>query len=156
MGLDLGAPDKPSHTSYAFIRSMRAYMPRGHRRFLDALETEMASTSIRAYVAELLAQGQGEAAGAAVAAAVVAAYDACVNSLVALRRSHLSIVLSFILRQQQQQQQSSSAQEGNDAAGLERAAGGKGTGGMPLVEFLTPLKEETEAARLLVGKGKDG
>lgn len=168
LGIDLGGPSAASgsRASYAFIRSMRAYMPRGHRRFLEALDDETAATddvqqrggqegsdgdgdgrgggarpSIRGYVAGLLARGKG--------AAVVAAYDACVEALVAFRRAHLSVVNAYILRQQQLLQvQGTGRGEGEGDAGLAGAAGGKGTGGTGVVDFLLPLKAETGKARL--------
>lgn len=145
LGIDLGAPSASSRNSYGFVRSMRAYMPRPHARFLEALEADMKGPpNLRGYVAALQ-QREGKEGEAA----VVAAYNACVGALVAFRRAHLSIVQTFILRQQE-------AGEGDSGgAGLEKAAGGKGTGGMPLVEFLAPIKAETEAAKLLGGNGKD-
>jgi hypothetical protein len=137
---------------------MRAYMPRGHRRFLNALEEAdgaiggSSCPSIRAYIAALKGSKEEEKGGEV----VVAAYDACIEALVAFRRAHLSIVQTYILRQQQQQQQQAEGEGGGEGErggeergqGLEKAAGGKGTGGMPLLAFLVPLKEETEAARL--------
>lgn len=119
--------------------------------FLDTLEAEKGSAcSIRGYVAGLMGGGDGRGEGAE----VVAAYNACVDALVAFRRSHLSIVQAFILRLQKQQpravqgEEEVEEEEGKRRQGLEKAAGGKGTGGMPLLDFLGPLKEETEVARL--------
>ena len=161
---------------------MRAYMPRGHRRFLDDLEEENAAAaaaaadvrqgqggddgdggihcdgdgdcgrpSIRGYVAGLVERRGEEGAGL-----VVAAYDACVEALVAFRRTHLSVVNVYILRQQPNAQERGGADDPSslgEGAGLARAAGGKGTGGTGVLEFLAPLKEETEKARL-AGRSK--
>lgn len=102
--------------------------------------------SIRKYVVGLVERQGEEGAGV-----VVAAYDACVDALVAFRRAHLSVVNVYILRQERGGADDASSL--GQGAGLARAAGGKGTGGTGVLEFLAPLKEETEKARL-AGRSK--
>ncbi len=132
LGVDHNEVGEGSRSSYAFLKQMRAYMPKGHRRFLDELEEDMnAPLSIRRYV--LGRQEENRALGKA--------YDGCVEALVAFRKSHLGIVQLYISDQQ--------GNKGQEKGGLEKAAGGKGTGGSTPKEFLEPLRQQTVDALVL-------
>lgn len=131
LGVDHNEVGKGSRPSYNFLKQMRAYMPKAHCRFLDALEGDMiAPLSIRRYV--LGRKQENRALGKA--------YDGCLEALVAFRKSHLAIVQLYISDQQG---------KGQEKGGLEKAAGGKGTGGSTPKEFLEPLRQQTVDALVL-------
>ncbi|GAB5031271.1 indoleamine-dioxygenase [Nannochloropsis oceanica] len=148
-----------SQSSYQFVKAMRAYMPKGHRRFLEALEEDVKiedeeegrekRMSIRRYVlwrCEECEGGKEERKEDGLR--LVRAYDGCVEALVAFRMSHLGIVRLYITHQQ-----GGKGGRKTGGGGLEEAAGGKGTGGQAPKEFLKPLRDQTAAA-LLEGKVK--
>lgn len=142
--------DHRGHASYPFLKLMRAYMPKGHRSFLDDLEFDMQKcreSSIRAYA---LQHPESE---------VAQGYDACISELGLFRSQHLGIVSSYVLAPQKKKRaveeaQSSVEEKCGERAGaeeggkLEDAAGGKGTGGMALNAFLRPLRDQTIASSI--------
>lgn len=88
------------------------------------------------------------------------AYDACLSALAEFRTKHLGIVTLYILSQQRTAADGSAPPPprpeggGSEAAaaagrGLEKAAGGKGTGGQDLLTFLRPLRDETLQRRAM-------
>lgn len=149
LGVDHNAAGSPSQASYEYLKAMRAYMPKGHRRFLDTLEKDLTScegtpiASIREYIQrygsdrETMNGPEREDRKE-----VREAYNGCVGALLAFRKSHLGIVHLYISSQQGQ------GEKGVGTAGLGGAAGGKGTGGQPPREFLMPLQQWTAASRL--------
>ncbi|CAM9626638.1 unnamed protein product [Laminaria digitata] len=162
------------HSSNAFLLEMRNYMPPGHRRLLEHL-SDPACPSIRSFVQsfgneqQLSSPGNTEngdcgslgdgghrsTAGNGrveettkchVASCTTdelrEAYNGCLSALRDFRSTHMRIVGSYILQQQK------GDQKAGDKKSREDFAGGKGTGGTPLLDFLKPLKEDSRAARL--------
>ena len=67
---------------------------------------------------------------------LLAGFDDAVAALAAFRAVHIAVVREFVLKQQP------TAATGSDTSG------GKGTGGTAIMEFLVPLRQETQAAAL--------
>jgi hypothetical protein len=67
---------------------------------------------------------------------VVNEFDACVAALAAFRAVHIGVVREYILKQQ------------HPSKADVDTAGGKGTGGTGILEFLVPVHKETMAAKL--------
>ncbi|CAB1097061.1 unnamed protein product [Ectocarpus sp. CCAP 1310/34] len=162
-----------AHSSNAFLLEMRKYMPPGHRRLLEHL-ADPACPSIRRFVqnfARRRSQALPSKSGGAgtggdtpddvtvkngettsgngcrggdttAAAALKEAYNSCLGALSDFRSTHLGIVGSYILQQQKKDQKAGEAKSREDFAG------GKGTGGTPLLDFLKPLKNDSRAVRL--------
>lgn len=151
-----------SQSSFQFVKAMRAYMPKGHRRFLEALEEEVKiedkegreeGMNIRRYVVWRCGGGEsGKEEGKEDWLRLRKAYDGCVEALVAFRKSHLGIVHLYITQQQGGKEEGKEGRKKGEG-GLEEAPGGKGTGGQVPKEFLEPLRDQTAAA-LLEGKTK--
>jgi hypothetical protein len=66
-------------------------------------------------------------------------YDACVRALQAFRTGHISIVADYIVAQQT---------KGVNKDKLEGSAGGKGTGGTDLMQFLKPIRDNCRESLL--------
>jgi hypothetical protein len=66
-------------------------------------------------------------------------YDACVRALQAFRTGHISIVADYIVAQQT---------KGVKKDKLEGSAGGKGTGGTDLMQFLKPIRDNCRESLL--------
>lgn len=100
-----------------FLQEMREYMPPAHRDFLCSLES---GPSLREFV---ISHGDED---------LKIAYNACVNGLVSLRRFHLGIVRTYIVKPSQKLRGDSGSEEN------------RGTGGTDVMNFLTSVKEATE------------
>lgn len=178
------ATTTPAHG--AFIRTMRAYMPRPHREFLERLDERR--TVVRDVVeAAARACDDAPSRGLCLGSALRGQFDATVDAVVRFRQAHIEIVRRFILQPQQQhllrgrpadeeveaekatEARESEARGAAKGGGLERdpgkasgsggrraqrrpslgdAAGGKGTGGTGILEFLEPVVQDTREARL--------
>ncbi|KAK7822998.1 hypothetical protein U0070_025815 [Myodes glareolus] len=101
-----------------FLQEMREYMPPAHRNFLRSLES---GPSVREFV---MSRGNED---------VRNAYNNCVQGLVSLRKFHLEIVRTYIVKP------SSNQQHGGE---------NRGTGGTNLMEFLKSVMKATENAIL--------
>ncbi|CAN0078752.1 unnamed protein product [Scytosiphon promiscuus] len=86
--------------------------------------------------------GGDRTAGSPTATALREAYNECLGALGDFRSTHLGIVGSYILQQQKKDHKA------GDAKSREDFAGGKGTGGTPLLDFLKPLKNDSRAVLL--------
>jgi len=109
-GLDISHTDQKS----AYLHKVRAYMERGHRRFICALE---AGPSVRDYVM----------ANRIYYPALCERYNACVRALEQFRKKHLEIAVQYITQQAPQQTQKAEM----------------GTGGTPFVPFLSQVRKNT-------------
>lgn len=200
LGVDHSEHDKSSNSA-GFLRSMRQYMPRQHREFLDMMEKD---ACIRQFMVdcqrELIKEhitkdipiphtisseelvndvknqlndfsndvalspseaqtpqvpwtwrGEGGVPTAVTASdglderafdsltRLCDAYDSCLKKLAKFRTIHISIVAEYILAQQRQ---------GYDKQSIEGNAGGKGTGGTDLMNFLKPIRDNCNVAVL--------
>eukprot|EP00752_Nemacystus_decipiens_P012084 g10714.t1 len=83
--------------------------------------------------------GEGGCVPHSTADALREAYNGCLSALGDFRSTHLGIVGSYILQQQKKV---------GEGKSRENFAGGKGTGGTPLLDFLKPLKNDSRAVFL--------
>jgi len=109
-GLDISHTDQKS----AYLHKVRAYMERGHRRFIRTLE---AGPSVRNYVM----------ANQVEYPALCERYNACVRALEQFRKKHLEIAVQYITQQAPQQTPKAEM----------------GTGGTPFVPFLSQVRKNT-------------
>ena len=79
-------------------------------------------------------------------------YNFCIASLTNFRSTHINIVASYIISQaakvrksESSSSSSSSSMSSTKKRKLHEAAGGKGTGGSDLMEFLKPIRDNTKA-----------
>jgi indoleamine 2,3-dioxygenase len=126
-----------SNKSKEFLLAMRDYMLRPHREFLAYLEKV---SCIRPFVLEQIAAAESLRANLSENASYLSAvedlkeaYDLCVQYIQRFRTGHISLVSEYIMVQQKQHAQSQ---------GLENTAGGKGTGGTDLMNFLKPIRDD--------------
>jgi indoleamine 2,3-dioxygenase len=205
LGVDHTNHDKSSHSN-GFLRSMRDYMPRQHREFLQVMEEEScigkfmvtcqkelvrehltrnlplsSSATFQSLLDEVkreeeaaILQQQAEAAsyeqdqpgeswswrGQGVASvtaedvldekafaalsSLCEAYDNCLRKLTKFRSGHIGLVADYILAQQR----------AGKSESLEGNAGGKGTGGTDLINFLKPIRDNCSAGVLKASGGE--
>jgi indoleamine 2,3-dioxygenase len=134
LDIGLGIVEHKHENSALFLEAMRAYMPLGHRGFLDALAANGGRQLIRDFVV----------ARSSSCSALHTEYNACVSGMEEFRSHHINLVAGYIIAQQR------GSSTGN---GLEKSAGGKGTGGTPLMDFLRPIREDVRNSRLEAGSG---
>ncbi|CAM9374165.1 unnamed protein product, partial [Ectocarpus fasciculatus] len=122
LGVDHSEHDA-SPASNSFLRSMRAFMPRGHRAFLEHIED---CASLRPFI---LAEGTETNS----VDKLLSQYDECLKNMAAFRGSHMKLVAEYIIAQQKNGTPSKNT--------IGATAGGKGTGGTDLMKFLRPIRE---------------
>ncbi|CAM9489420.1 unnamed protein product, partial [Discosporangium mesarthrocarpum] len=135
------------HSSNAYLVEMRRYMPQGHRRLVEHF-TQPSSPSIREFIFSRVGIvggncGQSGAEALLEDVRLKEAYNKCLLALHNFRSAHLSIVSSYILKQQKHERNKT-----QEVYGRKKAAGGKGTGGTPLLDFLIPIRDDSRAAVL--------
>jgi len=137
----------------AFLTDMRYYMPGGHRRFLEAIES---SSDVHSFS---LSRSEGHP--------VRKAYETAVSALAALRTFHIQLVTRYIItparmtipwksKKQLNLATASSAEakehgkqesvRKQDAAGTGESLQLHGTGGTTLIPFLRQCRDETKDA----------
>jgi indoleamine 2,3-dioxygenase len=128
-----------SARSNMYLHSMRQYMIPEHREFLLHVQS---FARLRALVLACEATRRADPPSSEPVLptldALQDAYNACLIHLTDFRTLHISIAMQFISSQQ------ALAHSGNLVvpASLHGAAGGKGTGGTNLMEFLRPIRDE--------------
>ncbi|XP_060224937.1 indoleamine 2,3-dioxygenase 1-like [Meriones unguiculatus] len=124
----LGIKHKTGEGSPAeFLQEMREYMPPDHREFLCSLES---GPSVGEFV---ISTGDKDLKNA---------YNECVNGLVSVRKFHLGIVDTYIVRPSKQQPKEGCKSE--EPSNTEN----RGTGGTDVMNFLKSVKDATEKALL--------
>jgi indoleamine 2,3-dioxygenase len=133
--------DHDSTKSKDFLLAMRDYMIKPHREFLKYLES---IACVRPFVLERLNElAKLEKAESAlngsqqellrILRSLRDSYDLAVAYMQRFRGGHIALVAEYIMAQQKQ---------AIPKGGLESTAGGKGTGGTDLMNFLKPLRED--------------
>uniref|UniRef100_A0A0B7JZA0 Indoleamine 2,3-dioxygenase n=1 Tax=Bionectria ochroleuca TaxID=29856 RepID=A0A0B7JZA0_BIOOC len=131
LGVEHEAPEKASETVF---QEMRAYMPRKHREFLEAVSQ---LPTLRSFV-----EARSSDAG------LCEAFDECTKQLRLWRSTHIAIVSKYVVRPAREAargSESSTAQR-TEGADFEAAEGDeqlKGTGGSALIPFLKQSRDET-------------
>ncbi|XP_034376765.1 indoleamine 2,3-dioxygenase 1 [Arvicanthis niloticus] len=124
----LGIKHKAGKGSAAeFLQEMRGYMPPAHRNFLFSLESAPP-------VREFVISRQNEN--------LKKAYNECVNGLVSVRKFHLTIVDTYIVKPSKQKPMDGHKSE--EPSNVES----RGTGGTDVMNFLKSVKDTTEKALL--------
>ncbi|CAM9799830.1 unnamed protein product [Chrysoparadoxa australica] len=153
--------DHARRSSSGFLKDMLGYMPPGHREFLRHLTSD-GQPRIREFVVSMADNAGREGAALQQAynkASNVQGYPnqhlvtghtrsshpihsslQALQSLESFRTTHLGIVTAYIIQQQRKADGGEYSQD--------QAAGGKGTGGTPLLEFLRPLREDVREAAM--------
>jgi len=128
-----GAEPKGKH---GFLQEMREYMPGGHRRFLEHIESV---ANIREYVQTSTSGEQ-----------VTAAYNLAVARLGELRDTHIKIVTRYIIGPSRRAAISPSSGLNLAIASTNRKSADAlpGTGGTVLIPFLKQTRDETKATSL--------
>jgi len=150
--LDIGLGiDHTSTKSCEFLLSMRAYMLKDHRDFLEYLET---IACIREFVlmGKSIHLDQADASqrpldSLAAWEDLSVAYNACVKQVEQFRQGHMDIVHEYIVNMQSQKMVDLSGEEKRGQQ-MHKSAGGKGTGGTDLMRFLRPLKDNCTRTRI--------
>lgn len=134
--LDIGLGISHDSTrSKDFLLAMRDYMVRPHREFLSYFETV---ACIRPFVIEILEEKLNSLSKTNVDSVkkvwldLRVAYDACVEAVKDFRSGHMTLVADYIMAQQIKSSHNKK---------LEGSAGGKGTGGTDLMNFLKPIRD---------------
>ena len=109
-----------------FLLAMRDYMIKSHKEFLEYIET---IACIRPFVLENIKDDAK--LQKVLKDELRIEYDNCVSNLQSFRTGHISLVAEYILAQQKR----------GDSKNLEGSAGGKGTGGTDLMNFLKPIRD---------------
>ena len=107
-------------------------MPREHSEFIDIVRARNALLGAAGLRGVIMGQG------CSVEARDI--FDRCVYALAEFRTAHLAIVARYIIAPQNQKMKRSNRS-------LSDAAGGKGTGGTALMQFLKPIRNATLAAK---------
>lgn len=126
-----------SARSNLYLHSMRQYMIPEHREFLVHVQS-FARLRVFVLACEATRSAPSSAAVLPTLDALQDAYNSCLTYLTEFRTLHIGIAMQYISSQQ------ALARSGNLVvpASLHGAAGGKGTGGTNLMEFLRPIRDE--------------
>ena len=122
--------DHESQKSKVFLLQMREYMLESHRNFLVYIES---ISNIRSYILQTTD------------VSLKSVYNECVDLMKKFRVKHMSLVADYIIAQQQRE---SPADSGKKSQRLHKSAGGKGTGGTDLLNFLKPIVRDCTNKRL--------
>lgn len=116
---------------------MRKYMPIGHRRFLEQIES---TANIREYAKRFSTEDE-----------VAVAYNIAVSSLAAFRDIHIRIVARYIIGPSRKPLRNLSGGNNIAIASSNKTSkdGLSGTGGTELMPFLKQSRDETKETALL-------
>lgn len=119
--------DTGESSAAGFLQDMRAYMPPAHRNFLSSLESV---PPVRDFVISRRNESLKKA------------YNECVNGLVSVRKFHLAIVDTYIVKPSRQKP--TDGHTSREPSNVEN----RGTGGTDVMNFLKSVKDTTEKALL--------
>lgn len=140
LGVDHSAHDASSNSN-RFLHSMRSYMIKSHREFLEHCERE---SFLREFVLEcencFIKQHSSRNSSSPSPSPqqikditkMIVAYDTCLKNLSLFRTGHINLVAEYIMAQQK---------NGISKNAIHATAGGKGTGGTNLMQFLKPIRD---------------
>jgi hypothetical protein len=133
-----------------FFGAMREYMLKPHREFLKYVEKIIAIRSFIESCQKELNERKPRVKSISkikddgnedpnyrsykILQDLIDCYDNCVSNLQKFRTEHISLVAEYIMAQQKK-----------DVNGLSNSAGGKGTGGTELMNFLKPIRDDCTA-----------
>lgn len=120
------AAAKPSND---YLMDMRQYMPRKHREFLAAIDTE---SCIRDFVMKNKDNS-----------ALILAYDACLAMIKLFRDKHIQVVTRYVVLQAKQAPKMGSLLTLRSGLAKKKLGAEKGTGGTSLLPFLKQCRDET-------------
>lgn len=136
LGVDHSEHDASSRSN-GFLHAMRNYMPVPHRQFLVHLQEVAVTRKFIVDCKSALVDASGESRGAT--EKLLAAYEQCLDRLSEFRSLHINIVAEYILAQQH---------KGTSLTNIGGHAGGKGTGGTDLMQFLKPMRDNVNRTHL--------
>lgn len=114
-----------SKKSNDFLEAMRDYMCPKHREFLVYLREICEIRQFVLLCSEMKVEYHKD---------LRKIYDLCVTNLEEFRSAHLNLVAEYIMSQQ--------AKDAAEKGGIQKHAGGKGTGGTDLMGFLKPIRDD--------------
>ncbi|KIN00586.1 hypothetical protein OIDMADRAFT_146019 [Oidiodendron maius Zn] len=122
--------------NHNYLKEMRKYMPRGHRLFIEQVESE---SNIRDYVQQFSVEED-----------IMTAYNTAVSRLAAFRDIHIQIVARYIIAPSRKPLQSLSDGVNIATVSSNRSSmtGLSGTGGTELMPFLKQSRDETRETTL--------
>ncbi len=140
----------------SFLKEMqRFYMPHEHNNFVLYLLKNHKNNSITEFISKidsLNTMTKNSNGFKHTYSMLKTRYNFCIASLTNFRSTHINIVASYIISQaakvrksESSSSSSSSSMSSNKKRKLHEAAGGKGTGGSDLMEFLKPIRDNTKA-----------
>lgn len=134
--LKVGCVSRCNRTDFNYQQEMRNYMPRGHRLFIEQVESE---SNIRDYVQQFSMEED-----------IMTAYNTAVSKLAAFRDIHIQIVARYIIAPSRKPLQSLSDGVNIATASSNRSSmtGLSGTGGTELMPFLKQSRDETRETTL--------
>lgn len=134
LDISLGIEHENAKTK-EFFSAMRDYMAKPHREFLRHLETTMI---LRSFIVDRKAELSASSTSldeeyTRLLKELIDVYDECVKFVERFRTEHIAIVAEYVMAQQKAV---------NQKNGIANNAGGKGTGGTDLMEFLKPIRDD--------------
>lgn len=124
-----GATGSSSGPTNDYLMDMREYMPRKHREFLAAVDSD---SCIRDYVMKNKDNAE-----------LVLAYDACLAMLKLFRDKHIQIVTRYVVLQAKKAPKMGSLLTLRSGLAKKKQGEEKGTGGTSLLPFLKQCRDET-------------
>eukprot|EP00948_MAST-09A_sp_MAST-9A-sp1_P002321 g2321.t1 len=120
-----------------FLKDMRNYMPPSHANFIEWVSTQPKIQD--------LFEPSPKSLDDNFMVNLKAAFNECVVELSRFRSAHIAIVHTYIINQQKKLSKGVKASSNESKGKREGAAGGKGTGGTGIMDFLKPCRQATDS-----------